>query len=233
MLTVDSLNEQVHYSEAYWEQFTSLVLAGDSESSNSKGLDPKLLEKIKAIFFDLSNIDLVHAIANEIRINCSSKKQKGEKYWEELNLLYWIAAMISFFFDAYLESFVEAEDTTIAPVNMLESLTFSYHDLGYKALPLFNQEDVELMIKTWGKPRNHKTLRAIHRNVWDDYINDKIKVERQEMNQPISLQDEMVSELQERLARFSNRSITEGNKGWLPFAVILVLGLFVLFLVYI
>lgn len=159
MLKTSTLNEQVHYSKEFWRQFGIDLVSGDYSSIQTRHLDSITLKVIKEQLEADPDYDSLVAISQHIRASFLDQQEKDERYREYLGLLYWLAAVSSFFFNKN-KQYVKPLNKLNPPKTSLLTLPFSYHDLGYKELILLEKKDMDAFIKTWGRPRNHKTLRG-------------------------------------------------------------------------
>ncbi|MCG8337786.1 MAG: hypothetical protein MJE63_25080 [Proteobacteria bacterium] len=174
MLKTSTLNEQVHYSKEFWRQFGIDLVSGDYSSIQTRHLDSITLKVIKEQLEADPDYDSLVAISQHIRASFLDQQEKDERYREYLGLLYWLAAVSSFFFNKN-KQYVKPLNKLNPPKTSLLTLPFSYHDLGYKELILLEKEDMDALIKTWGRPRNHKTLREIHPNFWQAYSGESVE----------------------------------------------------------
>ncbi len=163
MIKTSNLHEAVHYSPDFWTQLGNNIRSGHFNTGQLIHIDNDLLTGIRAVVTNLDDRNRFDVIAEKIRIELASKQKSGDRYWEELNLLYWLAAVVSFLFDEKRQA--RKDIKSIDPIGSSKPPLFpffSYHLLGYKKLNLLTGEDRSLMVLTWGKPRNHKTLWQIH-----------------------------------------------------------------------
>ncbi len=182
MLKTSTLNEQVHYSKEFWRQFGIDLVSGDYSSIQTRHLDSITLKVIKEQLEADPDYDSLVAISQHIRASFLDQQEKDERYREYLSLLYWLAAVSSFFFNKN-KQYVKPLNKLNPPKTSLLTLPFSYHDLGYKELILLEKEDIDALIKTWGRPRNHKTLREIHPNFWNAYSGENVESRNNRLGQ--------------------------------------------------
>lgn len=71
---------------------------------------------------------------------------------------------------------------SIIPKNILQKLSFTYQELGYKNLDLLGTNDVKWIVNAWGEPKKHSTLHKIHLYTWIKYEDELLKKTKKEMN---------------------------------------------------
>jgi hypothetical protein len=130
-------------------------------------------EPLKRLSIALENLPLPGAFreaAVAIRTIISEKRKNKKNYEEDLNFLYWLAAVRSFMLD-YAPKLNEPGFNVIEsiPGKRIKSLPFSYNELGYKKLELLNKTDCKWLVELWGEPQSHSTLNDLHADVWDEY----------------------------------------------------------------
>lgn len=102
-----------------------------------------------------------------LRAIIRDKRKSGAKYQDQLDQLYWLAAVNSFSIP-YSEALREPGFNVMEriPASEIKKFTFSYDDVGYKELSLLNKTDIKWITELWGEPSNHSTLHLIHADVW-------------------------------------------------------------------
>ena len=138
-------------------------------------------EPAKQLSLALDNLPLPASFkeaAIATRAIIREKRKSKEIYDDELALLYWLAAINSFSIP-YSEVLKEPGYNVMEsiPGKMLNSLAFSYNELGYQKLKLLNKTDIKWIISCWGEPDSHTTLHNLHIDIWKEYEN-KLKAKR-------------------------------------------------------
>lgn len=111
-------------------------------------------------------------------------KKEGHDWKPLLQNLYQMAAYESFMLD-YATRLEQPGHNVMQsiPGKVVVSLPFTYEHLGYRELRLLNKTDAKWMIESWGEPKSHTTLNALHRATWEHYeetmIQKKLEDDRQ------------------------------------------------------
>jgi len=105
-----------------------------------------------------------------LRAIIRDKRKNSVEYVNQLNQLYWLAAVNSFSVP-YSEILREPgfNIMEIVPKSEIKNLSFSYEDVGYKKLTLLNKTDIKWMTELWGTPSNHSTLHVLYNDIWEKY----------------------------------------------------------------
>jgi hypothetical protein len=115
-----------------------------------------------------------------------AKRKNNESYDEELDPLYWLAAIDSFMLP-YAERLKEPGYNAVAsiPGAKIRSLSIDYRQLGYRELELLNKTDTKWLVRAWGEPEGHTTLNQLHQWLWDEYEEKLIEKRQKEREQAI------------------------------------------------
>ena len=154
----------------FWNRHAADLHAGNFWADRIKQLRD---EPVKRLRLALDNLPLPASFreaAVALRTLIRRKKRVGEKYDEELALLYWLAAINSFSIP-YSTVLQEPGYNVVesVPGVRLKNLSFTYNELGYTQLELLNKTDVKWMTVAWGEPQTHTTLHEMHLDVWREY----------------------------------------------------------------
>lgn len=158
-------------------------------------------EPKKRLSLALNNLPLPAAFreaAIAVRAIIRAKRKLNEEFEEELELLYWLAAIRSFMLD-YAPRLDQPGYNVIEsiPAQRLRSIPYDYSELGYAKLNLLNKTDAKWLNEVWGEPSSHKTLNNIHRELWDEYETKLIKQRKEEDKRLQTEWDELLSTKQD------------------------------------
>lgn len=98
------------------------------------------------------------------------KHKNDVDYTRELEILYWLAAMQSFY-KPYSKALKQPGFNVLEtiPQSVLSSFQYDWEKLGYKHLPLLNKTDVKRLVAAWGEPKRHSSLIKDYASVWSEY----------------------------------------------------------------
>lgn len=138
----------------------------------------------------LDHLPLPHAFtqgAVAARALIRERRKAAQPFEEELTLLYWLAAVRSFMLD-YAPRLKEPGFNVMEAIPGREvcNLPFAYKELGYRELPLLNKTDCKWLVDSWGEPRLHTTLNALHRAVWEAHETRLIAQRQKEESERLS-----------------------------------------------
>ena len=115
-----------------------------------------------------------------LRAIIRDKRKNGAEYQDQLNQLYWLAAVNSFSVP-YSEVLNEPGFNIMEsmPKSEIKNFAFKYEEIGYKNLALLNKTDIKWITELWGEPINHSTLHVLYNDIWKKYelkaLDDKNK----------------------------------------------------------
>ncbi len=154
----------------FWKSLEKVSEADDFWTDRLKQFSE---EPQKRLRIALDNLPLPAAFKEAVlalRSMIRTKRKKKEDYAEELDVLYWLAVVRSFMLE-YAPRLRQPGFNVFEsiPAERIQTLPFSYQEMGYAKLALLNKTDCKWLAEAWGEPRTHMTLHALHQPVWDEY----------------------------------------------------------------
>ena len=127
----------------------------------------------KRLCIALDNLPLPGAFKEAIlalRAIIRAKRKNKKEHAEELDVLYWLAVVRSFMLE-YAPRLRQPGFNVFEsiPAERIQTLPFSYQEMGHAKLALLNKTDCKWLAEAWGEPQTHMTLHALHQPVWDEY----------------------------------------------------------------
>ncbi|MFT4850467.1 MAG: hypothetical protein ACI83B_003024 [Sediminicola sp.] len=170
--------EAENHSANFWTKHAEDLSNGEFWADRIKKYRGEPAKRLKLALENMPLPASFREAAIATRALIREKRKAKEPYNEQLQLLYWLAAIDSFSIPSS-EKLGEPGYNVIEsiPGEKLKSLPFSFKQLGYKDLSLLNKTDVKWLIETWGEPEAHTTLHKLHFEVWEEY-EDKLKLKR-------------------------------------------------------
>lgn len=160
------------FSADFWQRHRDAIQSGEFWADKIKHLRGEPTERLRLAIENLPLPAAFREAAIATRALIRERRKLKAPYEDQLTLLYWLAAIDSFFvpYSEKLQTpgynIVEA-----VPGSVLKSLPFTYAELGYKKLGLLNKTDTKWLVEAWFEPRAHSTLHVLHHDVWDKYEN--------------------------------------------------------------
>jgi len=102
----------------------------------------------------------------------SDKEKKSESVSVELDALYRFAQQHAFLYEEMYDHRLGYSVHVIVeqiPRDDLKSLTALYDDAGYKFMPLLKKSDIRRLVKEWGEPRTHASMKQLLMAKWQSY----------------------------------------------------------------
>lgn len=165
----DDLGARI-FSKNFWERHRAAIQSGEFWADKIKHLRNQPVARLQLA---LENLPLPAAFregAIALRSIIRDRRKVNESYEQELQLLYWFAAIDSFSIPYSTKLSTPGYNVMeIVPGEVLKSLAFSYAELGYEQLPLLSKTDFKWLTEAWGSPNSHTTLHKFHQDVWDHY----------------------------------------------------------------
>jgi hypothetical protein len=163
-----------------WSRHAAELRAGKFWADRLKELKGEPVERLKLALENLPLPASFREAAVATRALIREKRKAGEKYGEELALLYWLAAINSFSIP-YSTVLREPGYNVIEsiPADRLMNVPFTYTELGFEKLELLNKTDIKWLTEAWGVPSRHTTLHDMHMDMWREY-EAKLKKKRDE-----------------------------------------------------
>ncbi len=168
-LTTENSEETGTLSVEFWQRHKDAIASGEFWADRIALLhsDPE-----KRLQLALDNLPLPRAFreaAVAVRSLVREKKKLRIAVKEELTLLYWLAAVNSFSVP-FSEVLNEPGYNVIQsiPGKTMQTLPFTYGELGYEYLTLLNKTDVKWIEEAWGSPSSHTTLYSMHIDLWKE-----------------------------------------------------------------
>lgn len=167
-----SAGESKAFSEGFWQQHRADIESGTFWADRIKTLKDLPVERLKLALDNLPLPGAFREAAVATRSIIRAKRKANEQYEQELQVLYWLAAIDSFSipYSSRLQT-PGYNVMELVPGEELKALPFSYADLGYEKLPLLNKTDAKWLTQSWGLPKKHTTLNKLHRETWVKYEN--------------------------------------------------------------
>jgi hypothetical protein len=189
-------------SNKFWANLGKQVHSGEFWAERIKGLKNEPLKRLKLALENLPLPASFRDAAIAIRALIREKRKAKTNYGEELSLLYWLAGINSFLIP-YSEKLQEPGFNVIEsmPGKIVQSIPFTYSELGYKYLDLLNKTDIKWITDAWGEPENHTTLHELQIEIWNKY-EDRLKEKR----------DKKDRKFQEKLKKMLKPEKTEPKK---------------------
>lgn len=133
-----------------------------------------------------------------------AKRKAKTDYSEQLDSLYWLAAL-----ESYGIKYSEAVQTPgsnifeLTPAEEILSGDFDYAAIGYDKLPLLNKTDKKWIIDAWGEPTAHTTLHDLRKATWRKYEKVFVREQEKSLNEMFAHMDkiEQMSESRQKINR--------------------------------
>lgn len=219
--TSDDLEAEVHSGE-FWNRHREDLNKGEFWADRIKKYKGEPAKRLKLA---LENMPLPASFREGViatRALIREKRKAKEPYDDQLQLLYWLAAIDSFSIPSS-EKLGEPGYNVIEsiPGEKLKSLPFTFKQLGYKALSLLNKTDVKWLIEMWGEPETHTTLHKLHFDVWEEY-EDKLIIKRN--SNPFSLSKEIPESKAQIVHKTETNAPNGSNKKLLFVVFVFIIG---------
>ena len=162
----------------FWNRHAADLHAGNFWADRIKQLKSEPEKRLRLALDNLPLPASFREAAVALRALIRERKKTGEKYDEQLAMLYWLAAINSF--STQYSTVLQEPGYNVVesvPGVRLKNLSFTYKELGYMQLELLNKTDIKWMTEAWGEPKTHTTLHEMHLDVWREY-ETKLKNER-------------------------------------------------------
>lgn len=166
----ESPAETAAFSADFWQRHRDAIQSGEFWADEIKHLRGEPTERLRLAIENLPLPAAFREAAVATRALIRERQKSKTPYEDQLTLLYWLAAIDSF--SVPYSKKLQMPGYNIAeavPGSRLKSLPFTYAELGYKKLELFNKTDAKWLVAAWSEPRTHCTLHVLHHDVWLKY----------------------------------------------------------------
>lgn len=169
-LDVQDHGEADAFATTFWERHRGELASGTFWADRIKTYYGDPSERLRIAMENLPLPGAFREAAVAVRALIRQRRKKSEDVTDWLQLLYWLAAVESFSIP-YSERLQEPGFNVMEsiPGHVVQSLQFSYQELGHAQLPLLNRTDVTWLEEKWGAPASHTTLHELHQAVWLEY----------------------------------------------------------------
>ena len=136
--------EAEKHASDFWSRHRAELKSGQFWADRIKNLRGEPVKRLKLALDNLPLPASFREAAVATRALIREKRKAKDRYDEELALLYWLAAINSFSIP-YSSVLQEPGYNVIEsiPGGKLKNLSFTYYELGYEKLELFNKTDIK------------------------------------------------------------------------------------------
>lgn len=165
-----STKETKSFSEDFWKKHSAEIRSEEFWADRIRSLKDNPVERLRLAIENLPLPGAFREAAVATRAIIREKRKADGNHEQELQILYWLAAIDSFSIPYSNRLKMPGYNIMeLVPGEELKSLSFTYTQLGYEQLPLLNKTDFKWLVQAWGEPKKHTTLHKLHRALWIKY----------------------------------------------------------------
>lgn len=201
------------FSRKFWEKHRQDIKSGEFWADRIKALRGEPIQRLLAAIENLPLPAAFREAAIAVRSLIRECRQLNQPYGDQLELLYWLGAVSSF--SVPYSTRLEEPGYNVmqaVPGQVLKGLPFSYDQLGYEKIELFNKTDINWLVESWGQPKSHSTLHELYQEVWKRY-EDIVAAERKEQEKQSAAEWKALLKSGSPRQTRSNRQAHNGEEG--------------------
>lgn len=174
-------------SVSFWERLKLDVESGEFWADKIKDLYSEPVERLALAMENLPLPGAFKEAAIATRTLIRQKRKARDKYLEELELLYWLAAIDSFSIP-YSKHLKQPGFNVMqsVPGEVIQGMDVRYSKLGYEKLNLLNKTDIKWLVESWGEPKSHATMHKLYKSVWQKYEKELPAKQEISLNEKLS-----------------------------------------------
>jgi hypothetical protein len=158
------------HGEAFWTNHRKAIQDDSFWADKIKELKDAPEARLELALENLPLPGAFREAAIALRALIRNAKKEGHDWKPLLQKLHQMAAYESFMLD-YATRLEQPGYNVMesVPGKTVTSLPYTYEHLGYRELRVLNKTDAKWLVESWGEPKSHTTLNAMHKATWDHY----------------------------------------------------------------
>lgn len=174
-------------SVSFWEKLKQDVESGSFWADKIKDLYSEPAERLALAMENLPLPGAFKEATIAARALIRQKRKAKDLYLEELELLYWLAAIESFSipYSKYLKQ-PGFNVMQSVPGDEIIKMDVHYSKLGYEKLNLLNKTDAKWLVEVWGKPKSHTTMHKLYKSIWQKYEKELPSKQEKNLNEKLT-----------------------------------------------